>query len=100
MDGYLGLFEEAEEAELLRPEDQEGVASAIDASGCPAHSVDVFLWTRSEALKTRLCCRGGITHTQIKSRTEIKLCFKQTFSPIFQKTSKKSVFMKLQPEND
>lgn len=37
------MFEEAEEAELLRPEDQERMASALDASGRPAHPVDVLL---------------------------------------------------------
>lgn len=40
---YLGMFEEAEEAKLLRPEDQERMASALDASGRPAHPVDVLL---------------------------------------------------------
>lgn len=48
-DGHLGLFQEAEEAELLRSEDQERVASAVDASGRPAHPVDVLLWTQSKA---------------------------------------------------
>ncbi len=42
-DVYLGLFQEAEEAELLWSEDQECVASAVDASGRPAHPVDVLL---------------------------------------------------------
>lgn len=41
--GHLGLFEEAQEAELLWPQDQEGVASAVDAPGGPAHPVDVLL---------------------------------------------------------
>lgn len=42
-DVYLGLFEEAEESKLLWSENQECVASAIDASGCPTHPVDVLL---------------------------------------------------------
>lgn len=50
-DCYLGLFEEAEEAELLWSEDQERVASAVDASGRPAHPVDVLLQTRRPASK-------------------------------------------------
>lgn len=46
-DSHLGLFEEAQEAKLFWPEDQEGVASAVDASGCSAHSVDVLLRMQS-----------------------------------------------------
>lgn len=41
---YPGLLEEAQESKLLRSQDQECVPSAIDASSCSAHSVDVFLW--------------------------------------------------------
>lgn len=44
--GYLGLFQEAQEPEFLGPQDQEGVASAVDASGRPAHPVDVLLWSK------------------------------------------------------
>lgn len=42
---YLGLFEVAEEAELLWAQDQQRMASALDASGSPAHPVDVLLQT-------------------------------------------------------
>lgn len=42
---YLGLFEVAEEAELLWTQDQQSVTSALDASGSPAHPVDVLLQT-------------------------------------------------------
>lgn len=48
-DAYFGLFEEAQEAELLWPEDQERVAFAVDASSCSAHSVDVLLRTGNKA---------------------------------------------------
>lgn len=44
--GYLGLFQKAQEPELLWPQDQEGVASAVDAPGRPAHPVDVLLWRK------------------------------------------------------
>ena len=40
---YLGLLQEAQEAKLLGAEDQQRVALAVDASGCPAHPVDVLL---------------------------------------------------------
>lgn len=40
---YLGLLEVAEKAELLWPQDQQGMTSALDAPGCPAHPVDVLL---------------------------------------------------------
>lgn len=43
--GYLGLFEVAEEAELLWTQDQQSMTSALDASGSPAHPVDVLLQT-------------------------------------------------------
>lgn len=43
--GYLGLFEVAEEAELLWTQDQQSMTSALDASGSPAHPVDVLLPT-------------------------------------------------------
>jgi hypothetical protein len=39
----VGLPEVAEEAELLRPEDEEGVALTALAAGCPADTVDVLL---------------------------------------------------------
>lgn len=42
---HLGLFEEPQEAELLWSQDEEGVASAVDAAGGSAHSVDVLLRT-------------------------------------------------------
>lgn len=47
-DYYLGLFEEAQEAQLLWAEDEEGVASSVDASGRSAHSVDVLLWAEGD----------------------------------------------------
>lgn len=45
VDVHLSLFKETEEAQFLWPQDQEGVASAVDASGSSAHPVDVLLWT-------------------------------------------------------
>ena len=41
--GHVGLFQVSEEAELLGPEDHEGVALAALAPGGPAHPVDVLL---------------------------------------------------------
>lgn len=48
---YLGLFEVAEEAELLWPQDQQSVTSALDASGSPAHPVDVLLQTINQSFQ-------------------------------------------------
>ena len=41
--GHVGLFQVSEEAELLGPEDHEGVSLAALAPGGPAHPVDVLL---------------------------------------------------------
>ena len=40
---YPGLLEEVQEPQLLGPQDEEGVAFTVDASGRPAHAVDVLL---------------------------------------------------------
>lgn len=70
-DGHLGLFEEAEEAELLWPEDEERVASAVDASGRPAHSVDVLLCAQRGASKQvfGLSVRRNITVWPVATRS-------------------------------
>ena len=41
--GHVGLFQVSEEAELLGPEDHEGVSLAALAPGGPAHPMDVIL---------------------------------------------------------
>lgn len=72
-DGHLGLFEEAEEAELLWPEDEERVASAVDASGRPAHSVDVLLCAQRGASKQvfGLSVRRNITVWPVATRSGV-----------------------------
>lgn len=45
---YPGLLEEAQEAQFLGPENEEGVAFTINASGRPAHAVDVLLQRETE----------------------------------------------------